>query len=154
MSDVVTTALPPGSILHARLEKSDFIDCYSVKSCLPPRRAAEIITDFPDWARFLLRARRVVTMPFGLINDGPPALDKVGMFPVEIESGRELVAGFDDKHLDFRVSVMSYDGLVFLATWVHPHNIGGRLYLGAVMPFHVMISRNALARVRAAGAPR
>jgi len=151
---VTATSLPSRSALHARAAPSDFLDCYAVDSDTAPRRAAEIITDFPGWARFLLLVRRVVTTPFGLSNDGPPARDKVGIFPVESETDDELIAGFDDKHLDFRVSVMSLEGRVFLATWVHPHNIGGRLYLGTIMPFHVAISRDALARVRAGRDPR
>ena len=83
-------------------------------------------------------------------QDGPDAADKLGPFPVELETETELVAGFNDKHLDFRVSVMSRDGQVSLATWVHPHNFGGRLYLALIMPFHIMIARNALARVASA----
>ena len=86
------------------------------------------------------------------MNDGPDAQDKVGIFPVESENDHELIAGFNDRHLDFRVSVVSREGQVFLATWVHPHNLGGRLYLRTILPFHVMIVRNALARVRARSA--
>ena len=71
----------------------------------------------------------------------------MGPFPVESETETELIAGFNDKHLDFRVSVRSEGGLVSLATWVHPHNIGGRIYLAAIMPFHILIARDALARV-------
>ena len=78
---------------------------------------------------------------------GPKAPDKIGEFPVESETGSEIVAGFNDRHLDFRVSVMSSDGAVSLATWVRRHNLGGRLYLALIMPFHVAIARDALARV-------
>ena len=152
-SPVTATDLPAHSRLHARVDPADFLDCYSVASDLPPRRAAEIVTAFPGWARFLLVVRRVLTTPFGLSNDGPAAADKVGIFPVETESADELVAGFNDRHLDFRVSVLSNEGRVFLATWVHPHNLGGRLYLSAIMPFHILIVRNALARVAARGNP-
>jgi len=139
--------LPDQSTLHSRVNASDFLDCYCVPSGLSPRKAAEIITDFPRWAQSLLLLRRLVTALFGLSNDGPPAADKVGIFPVESETDTELIAGFNDKHLDFRVSVMSIDGYVYLATWVHTHNIGGKLYLKTIMPFHILISRNALARV-------
>ncbi len=138
---------PAQSDLHQRVAGTDFLDSYSVVSELSPRRAAQIITDFPGWARVLLQIRRVVTTPFGLSNDGPDAADKVGVFPVESETEYELVAGFDDRHLNFRVSVMSLDGHVYLGTWVHPHNLGGRLYLRAIMPFHILIARNALSRV-------
>lgn len=151
-SSVRATALPGSSLLHDRIGPRDFLDCYSVASHLPPRRAAEIITDFPGWARFLLFLRKLVTTPFGLSNRGPAAADKVGIFPVETETERELIAGFDDRHLDFRVSVLSQGGRVFLATWVQPHNMGGRIYLGTILPFHVMIARDALARVGVARA--
>jgi hypothetical protein len=88
-------------------------------------------------------------LPFGLSNDGPAAPDKVWVFPVETETSRELIAAFKDKHLDFRVSVLSQEGRVFVATWVHPHSIGGWLYLRTILPFHILIARNALARVGA-----
>lgn len=146
---VTATDLPAHSLLSERVGSTDFLDCFCVASDLSPRRAAEVITDFPGWARFLLHIRKVVTAPFGLSNDGPAAPDKVGIFPVETETRRELIAGFNDKHLDFRVSVISQDDQVFLATWVHPHNIGGRLYLKTILPFHILIARNALARVGA-----
>lgn len=148
-SDVTATELPAESLLQARVAASDFLDCYAVAADLPPRRAAEVITDFPGWARVLLLLRKILTAPFGLSNKGPAAEDKVGIFPVESETSRELIAGFNDRHLDFRVSVVSQDGRVFLATWVHPHNIAGRLYLKAILPFHILIARDALARVGA-----
>lgn len=127
----------------------DFLDCFTVEAESTPRRAAVIITDFPGWAGFLLQIRRVVTTPFGLSNDGPDAPDKLGPFPVEYENDQELIAGFDDKHLEFRVSVLSINGHVYLATWVHPHNIAGRLYLATILPFHILIARDGLARVSA-----
>lgn len=144
---VTAIDLPSDSALHARIGSGDFLDCYCVASDLPARQAAEIIVDFPDWARLLQLVRKVITAPFGLSQDGPKADDKVGLFPVELDTDTEVIAGFDDKHLEFRVSVMSQGGRVSLATWVHPHNIGGRIYLAAIMPFHILVVRNALARV-------
>jgi hypothetical protein len=137
MANVSTVDLPATSRLHARIASKDFIDCYSVESSIEPRQAAEIIADFPGWAQFLLSIRKVVTTPFGLSNDGPVASDKVGVFPVESETNTEIVAGFNDKHLNFRVSVISEAGRVYLGTWVHTHNIGGQIYLAAIMPFHI-----------------
>lgn len=145
--EVRKTVLPTDSALHERMGATDFIDCYVVNSSMSARAAAEIIVEFPSWAQKLLSVRRVVTTPFGLSQDGPPADDKLGPFPVELDIGQEIIAGFDDKHLNFRVSVISMDGKVYLATWVHPHNFGGRLYLTCILPFHILISRNALKRV-------
>ncbi|MEL6840220.1 MAG: DUF2867 domain-containing protein [Pseudomonadota bacterium] len=152
MSRVSAVDLPADSVLHQRRAPRDFLDCYAVSADMTPRQAANIITDFPGWAKFLVVIRGIITAPFGLDNEGPDAPDKVGLFPVEMDTKTELVAGFDDKHLDFRVSVMAQDGLVTLATWVSPHNIGGRLYLAAIMPFHIAIVRNALWRVAKATA--
>ncbi len=144
---VKKTQLAASSALHARRTPGDFLDCYTVDAAMPARDAADIITDFPYWARLLLFVRRVITTPFGLDNDGPAATDRIGIFPVESETASELIAGFDDKHLNFRVSVLSKDSKVSLATWVATHNVGGRLYLAAIMPFHIAIARDALARV-------
>lgn len=139
--------LPEGSALRPHLRQGDFIDCYAVTARLGARAAAEVITAFPGWARGLLLLRRLVTAPFGLRQEGPETADRIGPFPVQGETEGEVIAGFDDRHLDFRVSVMSRGGVVSLATWVHPHNIGGRLYLAAILPFHILIARDALARV-------
>jgi len=126
---VTATPLPDHSSLHRYVGVGDFLDCYSVASDMPARPAAAIITAFPGWARGLLQVRRLITAPFGLSQDGPDADDKLGPFPVELDTGTEVIAGFDDKHLNFRVSVCAEAGRVSLATWVHPHNIGGRIYL-------------------------
>lgn len=139
--------LPQSSLLWKNVQPGDFIDCYTIPAVIGPRNAAEIITDFPIWARALLKIRGVITAPFGLLVDGPDDPNKVGPFPVEIETEEELIAGFNDKHLNFRVSVISKDGCVSLATWVHVHNWGGRLYLLCILPFHVLIAKNALRRV-------
>lgn len=146
-SKVIADKLPPKSILHSRLAPGDFLDCFSVSSTVTSREAAEIIVDFPWWARFLVGMRNVLTFPFGLSANGPEAADKVGLFPVEIETASELIAGFNDRHLEFRISVFAQGGRIFLATWVHPHNLGGKLYLRTILPFHILIARNALARV-------
>ncbi|WCN09559.1 DUF2867 domain-containing protein [Marinomonas mediterranea] len=147
MIKVISTHLPSKSTLHDRMKTKDFVDCYSVESNLSPRQAANIITDFPGWARLLVSIRNIVTTPFGLLKEGPKTEDQVGFFPVESDTPTELIAGFNDKHLDFRVSVMALDGHIYLATWVHPNNLLGRLYLKTIMPFHKLISRDALARV-------
>ncbi|MEL7213404.1 MAG: DUF2867 domain-containing protein [Pseudomonadota bacterium] len=147
---VRSAALPSDSVLWSRVTSQDFLDCFAVRAVTTPRIAAEIITEFPKWARGLLQIRGIIVAPFGLSQDGPEAVDKVGPFPVESETDHELIAGFNDKHLDFRVSVIAKEGCVSLATWVHVHNLGGRLYLNAIMPFHILIARDALRRVAVA----
>ncbi len=149
MATVKLAQVPETSGLHRYMKPGDFVDCYEVPSDLRLRAAAEIIIQYPAWVRMLMLLRRVVTTPFGLVNDATGPSDRLGMFPIESETDEEILAGFDDKHLNFRISIMAKDGMVYFATWVHPHNRGGTLYLNAVMPFHILICRNALRRVAA-----
>lgn len=144
-------ALPADSALSGFVAPGDFIDCYAAAGDLMPRRAAEVIVRFPGWARVLVRLRRVLTAPFGLSQDGPDHPDKIGPFPVALDTPDELIAGFDDRHLNFRISVLRHEGQMMLATWARPHNIGGRLYLALILPFHILIARDGLARALRAG---
>jgi len=146
-SQVEACPLPASSELASRVKGNDFIDCYCIEAEAEPREAAEIITSFPAWAEWLLKVRSAITSPFGLSQTGPDAADKVGIFPVESETDHEVIAGFNDKHLNFRVSIICEGGKVFLATWVHPHNVGGRIYLKTILPFHILIVRDSLVRV-------
>lgn len=145
--------LPTTSLLHGYMSDGDFVDCFATSATLSPRQAAEIIVNFPGWAQPLLKLRGLITSPFGLSQDGPEAADKLGPFPVDQETEHEIIAGFDDKHLNFRVSVMCKDGQLSLATWVHTHNFGGRLYLATILPFHILIARNGVARAAAVQTP-
>jgi hypothetical protein len=154
MNHVNTATVPPLSRLHSIIEPGDFVDCYSVQSDLSVREAAEIVTRFPLWAKVLVNIRNVLVAPFGLTSEvthtGRNTPDKIGMFPVEYEDELELelIAGFNDKHLNFRISVACRQGRIYLSTWVHTHNIGGKVYLNTILPFHTLIVRNALKRVK------
>jgi hypothetical protein len=65
ISKVIETELPRNSLLTNRIKKSDFLDFYSVQSNLSTRQAAEIITNVPGWARFLVKIRNGVVSKFG-----------------------------------------------------------------------------------------
>jgi len=147
LKSVEKVNLPTGSLLEQYFSEGDFLDSYAVSAKASPRQAAEEIVRFPGWARLLVLLRNVLTAPFGLSANGPEAPDKLGVFPVEAETDDEIVAGFNDRHLNFRVSVLSRGGRVTLSTWVRPHNRAGRVYLSAIMPFHVAIARDAVRRV-------
>ena len=145
---VTKTTTPSQSHLYARYEEGDFLDCYTVASNKDPRTAADILLTMPWWARALMVMRNLLVAPFGLTTETNDQIDKIGLFPVDTETDSEITAGFDDKHLEFRISVLREDGMIYLSTWVQPHNVWGRLYLGLVMPFHILIIRNALHRLR------
>lgn len=144
MAKVQSDTLPPASSLWLHHEPGDFIDCYSVASTLSPREAAARGLTLPGWAQTLLALRNTLVRPFGL-KTGKAADEPI--FPTCLETEDELIFGTDDKHLNFRIGVMKAEGRIYFSTWVHPHNLWGRAYLQVVMPFHVLISRGAVARM-------
>ena len=136
---------PQSSQLWPLVRPGDFIDGYSVESRATVAEAARTGLSMPGWADALLALRNALMKPFGLKTEASDAPD--GIFPVLHDSVVERILGTDDKHLDFRISILRQEGRIHMATWVHPHNLGGRAYLAAVMPFHVAITRSALARI-------
>ncbi len=87
------------------------------------------------------------------VDDPHAAQHTVGGFPVVAQSPQEVILGFDDKHLDFRISVTvapdSETGtLVTVTTVVKTNNLLGRAYLTTIMPFHRMIVRHLLENAR------
>lgn len=135
--------LPRASALWTLHRPGDFLDCYSVASALSPRQAADRGLALPGWAAALLRLRNTLVRPFGLKTGEPDR----PIFATCHESETELILGTDDKHLDFRIGLVREAGRIYMATWVHPHNLWGRTYLAMVMPFHILISRGAVARM-------
>lgn len=140
------TPLPKAARLWADVGPGDFIDGYAVASPLGPRAAAAIGLSLPGWAKTLLGLRNALVRPLGLKADSSDT-GQGAIFPVQFEDTQELILGTDDRHLNFRICLRQEDGLVHMGTWVHCHNPMGRAYLALVMPFHVLIVRNAMRRI-------
>lgn len=153
---------PADGALMRHYQPGDFLDGQAVPLPHPAPDAAglAIATFFavPGWVLALLRLRDHLVTPFGLkTGEGEgfpiPTRDEInqltysGIFAVHSASDTEVTFGADDRHLDFRVSVIKSeaDDLVAISTWVHPHNLFGRAYLTAVYPFHRIIVRRSLA---------
>lgn len=138
------------------LPGADWADAYRVHTAPRFRTALEageaIIAAFPSWTYPLLALRQLLMLPFGL--KGPKrASDRqtLGIFPIVAQMDDRLIAGFDDRHLDFRI-VVDLDFLgdmqsVTLTTLIVRHNWLGRSYLQMVKPFHRMIIRSALSKL-------
>jgi hypothetical protein len=110
----------------------------------------------PRWIDALLTLRNLIVAPFGLRTSAPNetgTADIIGLFPVLSQTPERLVAGFDDKHLDFRVvvDVASAGGSrnVTATTLVLTHNLLGRTYLAIILPFHRLVVRAMLRQVAA-----
>jgi hypothetical protein len=108
----------------------------------------------PRWIEALLTLRNILVAPFGLKTTASSgATDLIGIFPVVSQTSERLVAGFDDRHLDFRVVVdvagTGHGQRVTATTLVKTHNLLGRVYLKIILPFHRLIVRRMLRQVAA-----
>ncbi|MCA1399330.1 DUF2867 domain-containing protein [Bradyrhizobium sp. BRP56] len=134
----------------ALLAGAQFIDAFRIATARPDldaRHAAEaMVARQPRWIEWLLALRNFVVAPLGLKTSGAAdgvARDMIGIFPVVSETPERLVAGFNDKHLDFRLVVdVAPAGAVrsiTATTLVLTHNWFGRAYLAVILPFHRLI---------------
>lgn len=146
----------PGALLPG----AQFIDAYRIAvedAVLDARQAAErMLARGPRWIDALLSLRNLIVAPFGLKTSAPNqsgTADIIGLFPVLSQTPHRLVAGFDDKHLDFRVvvDVAGSGGSrnVTATTLVLTHNLLGRVYLATILPFHRLVVRAMLRQVAA-----
>ncbi|MCV0394667.1 MAG: DUF2867 domain-containing protein [Rhizobiaceae bacterium] len=127
----------------------DFVDCYANETTLDAETVAARAARFPAWVTGLLVVRNLLVMPFGLKGRARSG-ECIGIFPVAGRGRNEILLGFDDRHLDFRISILCRDNVAYAATWVRPHNVLGRIYLRVVLPFHRLIMRRAVARATGA----
>ena len=144
--------------LAALLPGAQFMDAYCLEldgQNLDAREAAiRMMARAPRWVDALVALRNLIVAPFGLKTSGQdPGTHRaiIGIFPVVSETPQRLVAGFNDKHLDFRVVLdVATSGArqsVTATTLVLTHNWLGRTYLATIKPFHRIVVRAMLAQV-------
>lgn len=151
-------ALPAGSLV-AQLGFTSYSDAYRV--ALDPERVPDVdafarmfVKNPPGWIRSLMGARDAVVGIFGLKKSsdaprssaaaGPVAIgDFLGFFRVTERSDNEIIAGEDDRHLDFRVSFLyerdEHGCHGTISTVVRFNNGFGRAYFFPVAPVHRLI---------------
>jgi hypothetical protein len=150
----------PDTNIGELLAGAQFSDAFSVlvdDAALNARHAAEkMFARSPRWIERLLAVRNFLITPFGLKKPVPTlagATDTIGIFPVLSETPGRLVAGLNDRHLDFRVVVdvatSGHGQRVTATTVVLTHNWLGRVYLAVIMPFHRLVVRALLRQVAA-----
>lgn len=152
----VAPRIDPATLLAG----AQFMDAYRLEvdgQSLDARQAAmRMMARAPRWVDALLVLRNIMVAPFGLKTSGEDRRaprDIIGIFPVVSETPERLVAGFNDRHLDFRVVVdVATSGQrqsVTATTLVLTHNWLGRTYLAIIMPFHRLVVRAMLRQVAA-----
>lgn len=153
---VLKVAPPQDSAIIGWYDGADLVDAYAVRR--PPGAPADagaiaalVMSRPPAFFRILLKTRDAIMARFGVKttaqlrgDDGRPRID---FFPVISRSAQEIVLGEDDRHLDFRLSVLlGPDDQVIATTAVRCHNTLGRVYLAVIRPFHILILRTLLER--------
>jgi hypothetical protein len=157
-------ALPAESTVAPLYKGADLADAFAVtlgKAHGGDIRALaqSILGDPAPWVRMLLALRDAAVAGFGVRTSGEmrraAAKDRGGhidFFRVHRQSERELVVGEDDRHLDFRASILIRPGVdggrdeLVVTTVVHCHNRLGRTYLALIAPFHRLIVKTSLGR--------
>jgi hypothetical protein len=168
---VIDCDIPPGSALGRDLiENAYFHDSYFAPLARPELGIVDIYTAIlghtPLTLKLLLIARNAIVRPFGLkaptaaeimrsgFRTGHAVGDTIGRWRIFFISEDEIIAGADDKHQDFRVSVLRARHLetagVVMTTICTVHNLFGKLYLFFVVPFHRYAVRKLLSNAVAA----
>jgi len=146
--------LPRESCLRSSLPRINYLDSFAVPMSKPASDMVELYTavldHLPQAFKHLLTIRSALVRPFGIAGVSFADLtlpidtkrvyavgDRIGRWTLYHKDSGELISGADDKHLDFRVSLLR-DGCerVVLSTAVMTHNLFGRAYLTAILPFH------------------
>lgn len=115
-------------------------------------------TSSPKWGKKMFAFRNNMVRMFGLKTGAPngklPTDDdftceigeRVGLFKVFDKTDHEIILGEDDRHLDFRISLLlnnsrnlQDESSLTISTTVKYHNWLGILYFLPVRPFHKLI---------------
>lgn len=164
--------IPTVSVLQRqRIDDVYFWDSYRAPQTQPKKTIIEIFFDLfghhPRWIKAILIIRNKLAAICGL--DAPTAAqirdvqakthyevgDTIGPWPIFELTDDELVAGRNNKHLDFRLSILriDYDGApgVVVSTVCTVHNLAGKIYLFFIVPFHKWGVQRLIARAITAG---
>ncbi len=155
---VRTAGVTAAMTAAADLPGADFQDAFAVR--LPPGSSPAVrgyyeslvSASTPRWMSALVRVRRILARAMGLRT----ADWQAGTSPFVLlrATDERVVAGADDRHLDFRAVLELQDEPgtgpeLVLATFVQRHNLAGRAYFMLVLPFHRLIVPAMLRRMAA-----
>jgi hypothetical protein len=169
---VTPVALPAESRITRAYESVNLADAFSIQlpagtSANPELLARFIFSQQAPWVSGLMQVRDALVAGFDLktakhlTSLGSEATSsRVGLFKIYSSGASEIVLGEDDKHLDFRVSVLcagetpTASKRLVVSTVVHCHNRLGRLYILLIAPFHRLVVQSSLRRAARLGWPR
>ena len=163
MSTIRRIPPPTDSRLAADYAAASHTDAFAIhlKDEAPDDAVAlsrAVLEQPPGWFRVLLGIRDAAVKPLGLKTSSAMrahlaanGIAHVGMFRVLSSTPEEVVFGEQDKHLDFKLSILirrpagAAHREAVATTTVRCHNLLGRFYLAAIMPGHVLAVKSHLA---------
>ena len=170
---VKPVALPAQSAVATVYESTNLADAFAIQ--LPFGTSSDpdvlwrfLISQQPSWIEWLTNVRDAIVACFGLKTakhlaslSSEANAYRIGIFKVYGKSETEIVLGEDDKHLDFRLSVLrapdlspTLGGQLTVSTVVHCHNLLGRAYILVIAPFHRLVVKASLRRAAHIGWPK
>ncbi|KQV11437.1 hypothetical protein ASC74_08815 [Pseudomonas sp. Root329] len=164
---ITSVPVPLRSGISHFYKSMNLADAFAIRlpagtSSNPDLLARFIFSHQPSWIGWLLKVRDTIVACFGLKTAKHLATlaHRIGIFKVYSTNQTEIVLGEDDKHLDFRISVLcsgeaepeGSHQLVF-STVVQCHNRLGRAYIFVIAPFHRLVVKASLLRAAQVGWP-
>ncbi|MDO8612377.1 MAG: DUF2867 domain-containing protein [Dehalococcoidia bacterium] len=157
-------SVPAGSLVGKAFAVASYADAYAID--LPLGRVPDVdtlmrllVASAPRWADQLMWLRDRIVSMFGLRTSRAHVAptnstarlqpdDVVGIFTVCARSDDEILFGGNDRHLNFRASILIQRGparsYAVVTTVVHFNNWLGRAYFIVVRPFHRLIVSSML----------
>jgi len=151
MMKILKTTIPEQSEYKNFINQIDYTDTFKMKVENQNISIESIYIDMfstmPKWINQLMFLRNKIVGVFGLKVESLMSKkvttlkvgEKIGMFTTYAISENEVIAGEDDKHLNFRVSILRVDENVIVSTFVKYNNLFGKIYMSLIIPFHKMI---------------
>ncbi len=167
----IESAVPTDTVLdRSVVEAAWFADSYQARLNRPAMSVIDlfqaVLGHHPKWIQTLLILRNRLVERAGLAVATDATIrsfdrkahyavgDTIGPWPIFHLSETELIAGRDNSHLDFLLSVLKLANpapSVAISTICNVHNRFGKLYLFFIVPFHRWGMRQLMRRAIAAG---
>ena len=139
---------PENSTISTDFWTVDYCDSYRITKTIDGNveEIANQLFNAPKWVRGLMKIRDFLVRPLGLKTAKETQSDKI--FPVIAQTENEIIMGINDRHLNFRVSVLidREKSYIYLTTLVQYRNRLGKAYFLLVKPFHKFIVRSIIKR--------
>jgi hypothetical protein len=177
LNRVPAVDVPAESAVTTIYASTQLADAFAVRLPAGATRDPETLARFilerqPAGVDGLMQVRDAVVGGLGLktakqlrAEGAKPGAARIGIFRIYETRPHEIILGEDDKHLDFRASVLvrpepghapgEAGGAqqVVVSTVVHCHNLLGRSYLTLIAPFHRQVVQAGLRRAVRSGWP-